>query len=97
MNTTTSLRSYNVEMNARSSVATLGKSATRYVVCMMIGEGDARRSVDVPGNDLLALVQITEGARATGEYSSVCIIDRLAHGMAVTRADVRRAREQAAA
>ena len=97
MNTTTSLRSYNAEMNAHSAVARFGKSATRYVVCMMVGAGDERRAVEVAGNDLLDMVQITEDARATGDYSSVRIIDRLADGMAVTRADVRRAREQAAA
>jgi len=94
MTTTTSLRSYNAEMNARSAVARFGKSASRYVVSMVVGEN---RAVEVTGNDLLDMVQITEDARATGDYSSVRIIDRLADGMAVTRADVRRAREQAAA
>jgi hypothetical protein len=94
MNITTSLRSYNAEMNARSAVARFGKSASRYVVSMVVGEN---RAVEVTGNDLLDMVQITEDARATGDYSSVRIIDRLADGMAVTRADVRRAREQAAA
>jgi len=36
MTTTTSLRSYNAEMNARSAVARFGKSASRYVVSMVV-------------------------------------------------------------
>jgi hypothetical protein len=94
MTNTTSLRSYTAEMNGRSAVAIFGKSATRYVVSMMVGES---RAAEVTGNDLLDLAHVAENARATGTYTSVYITDRIMHGQSVTRGDVRKAREQAAA
>ena len=81
--------------NKRAAEARFGRYATRYAVGMWSkpAAGCCSEPVDgLPFNDLFDAARYVEAVRASGDYASVCLYDRV-EGRAVTQGDVRRATE----